>query len=131
MINKFGHYYKRKRVKRSLRLAVYERDNFTCQYCGAHADEEELQIDHIVPVSRGGTNDFNNLITSCSTCNKKKGAKLKQDTQVPDAIVDDEENVLVYEVNGERFILPATKENQSWFRDFMMTAMSSRAVAPA
>ncbi len=40
-------------------------------------------------------------------------------------------NVLVYEVNGERFILPATKENQSWFRDFMMTAMSSRAVAPA
>lgn len=40
-------------------------------------------------------------------------------------------NVLVYEVNGERFILPATKENQSWFRDFMMTAMSSRAVVPA
>lgn len=40
-------------------------------------------------------------------------------------------NVLVYEVNGERFILPATKENQSWFRDFMMTAMSTRAVAPA
>ena len=37
-------------------------------------------------------------------------------------------NVLVYEVNGERFILPATKENQSWFRNFMMTAMSSRAV---
>lgn len=40
-------------------------------------------------------------------------------------------NVLVYEVNGERFILPATKENQSWFRDFMMTAMSSRAIVPA
>lgn len=40
-------------------------------------------------------------------------------------------NVLVYEVNGERFILPATKENQSWFRDFMMTAMSSRAVVSA
>lgn len=76
MINKFGQYYKRKPIKPALRLAVYERDNFTCQYCGLHADEGELQIDHIIPVSRGGTNNINNLVTSCSACNKKKGAKL-------------------------------------------------------
>lgn len=180
MINKFGQYYKRKPIKRELRLAVYERDNFTCHYCGLHANEDELQIDHIIPVSRGGTNDFSNLVTSCSKCNKKKGARCEQDRQAPDALAEalhttvaylsdetdnpqretnDEEkislpvvrdrtvikdpsfvkegnlignkNVLVYEVNGERFILPATKENQSWFRNFMMTAMSARAVAPA
>ena len=76
MKNKFGQYYKRKTIKRALRLAVYERDDFTCQYCGLHGDEGELQIDHIIPVSRGGTNDINNLVTSCATCNKKKGAKL-------------------------------------------------------
>ena len=38
MINKFGQYYKRKPIKSTLRLAVYERDNFTYQYCGCHVD---------------------------------------------------------------------------------------------
>ena len=84
MKNKFGQYYKRKPIKPALRQAVYERDNFTCQYCGFHASEKELEIDHIVPVSRGGTNDIDNLRTSCSKCNKKKGAKLERSIQVPD-----------------------------------------------
>lgn len=79
-MNIFGQYYKRKPIKRELRLAVYKRDNFTCQYCGFHASEQELQIDHIIPVSRGGTNDIDNLVTSCARCNKKKGARLPQDS---------------------------------------------------
>ncbi len=41
------------------------------------------------------------------------------------------ENVLVYESNGDRFILPATRENQAWFREFMMNAVSGRALANA
>ena len=84
MKNKFGQYYKKKPIKPALRQAVYERDNFTCQYCGFHASEKELEIDHIVPVSRGGTNDIDNLRTSCSKCNKKKGAKLERSKQAPD-----------------------------------------------
>ena len=76
MINKFGQHYKRKSIKPALRLAVYERDRFTCQYCGYSTDEIKLQVDHIIQVSRGGTNDINNLITSYSTCNKKKGARM-------------------------------------------------------
>ena len=60
-------------------MAVYERDDFTCQYCGLHANVDELQIDHIIPVSRGGTNDINSLVTSCAVCNKKKGARCAQD----------------------------------------------------
>lgn len=58
-------------------------------------------------------------------------AVIKDPSFVEEGNFIDNKNVLVYEVNGERFILPATKENQSWFRDFMMTAMSSRAVVSA
>ena len=58
-------------------------------------------------------------------------AMIKNPSFVKEGNLIGNKNVLVYEVNGERFILPATKENQSWFRDFMMTAMSSRAVVSA
>ena len=61
----------------------------------------------------------------------KNVARIKNPSSVKEGNLIGNKNVLVYEVNGERFILPATNENQSWFRDFMMTAMSSRAVAMA
>ena len=53
---------------------VYERDNFTCQYCG-QKDIRKLQVDHRTPRSRGGTHDLNNLITACRKCNSKKAYK--------------------------------------------------------
>jgi 5-methylcytosine-specific restriction endonuclease McrA len=52
------------------RKHIFIRDNFTCQYCGTHT---ELNIDHIVPRSRGGKTSFANCITSCVTCNNAKG----------------------------------------------------------
>ena len=58
-------------------------------------------------------------------------AVIKDPSFVKEGNLIGNKNVLVYEVNGERFILSATKENQSWFRDFMMTAMSNRAIVPA
>lgn len=56
----------------SVRFAVFRRDDFTCQYCGRSAPEARLEIDHRVPVSRGGTNDISNLVTACSDCNRGK-----------------------------------------------------------
>lgn len=55
-----------------LRYNVLRRDGFTCQYCGRTADERQLEIDHIVPVSKGGTNDIGNLQTACKECNRGK-----------------------------------------------------------
>lgn len=55
------------------RFNILQRDNFTCQYCGAKAPDVELQLDHIVPHSKGGTNDVANLRASCVTCNIGKG----------------------------------------------------------
>lgn len=51
---------------------VFRRDKFTCTYCGAHGSEYALHCDHIVPISRGGTNDLDNLTTSCDFCNCSK-----------------------------------------------------------
>ena len=50
---------------------MFNRDDFTCQYCGRTPREDgvKLQVDHIIPVSRGGSNSIWNLITSCSDCN--------------------------------------------------------------
>lgn len=65
-----------RRVSNALRFEVFQRDKHTCQYCGRQAPEVELQVDHLIPVARGGTDDFDNLITSCRECNSGKSAKL-------------------------------------------------------
>lgn len=64
-----------KTVTPKTRFAVFERDRFTCQYCGKSAPDIELQIDHVVPVSKGGSNAAKNLVTSCQKCNAGKGAE--------------------------------------------------------
>ena len=62
----------RKSISKKLRFEVYKRDSFTCQYCGRKAPDVALNVDHVVPVSKGGTNDILNLITSCFDCNNGK-----------------------------------------------------------
>ena len=68
---------KRKPISPSLRFDVLEKDNFTCQYCGAKSVDDNvlLEVDHIVAVSKGGDNNIENLITSCKKCNIGKSAK--------------------------------------------------------
>ncbi|MFP4219604.1 MAG: HNH endonuclease [Phormidium sp.] len=55
-----------------VRRYVYERDNFTCVACGKTHQQARLTIDHIIPVSKGGSNDLSNLQTLCFTCNRLK-----------------------------------------------------------
>ncbi len=62
-----------------LRFRVLQRDNFTCMACGASPAKDpsvELQIDHIIPWSKGGETEFDNLQTLCSKCNLGKGNML-------------------------------------------------------
>lgn len=65
------------RVPRApLRLSrrhVYMRDDHTCQYCGGRPGVKELNLDHVVPRSRGGRSTWENLVTSCRSCNLRKG----------------------------------------------------------
>jgi 5-methylcytosine-specific restriction endonuclease McrA len=60
---------------------IFERDNFTCQYCGWCGDQNfehwfvaGLCIDHVKPRSAGGTDDESNVVVSCHSCNHYKGA---------------------------------------------------------
>ena len=63
----------RGRIPQDLRWMVFERDGYACAHCGSRYD---LTIDHIHPVSLGGTNDPSNLQTLCRTCNCSKGARI-------------------------------------------------------
>lgn len=52
---------------------VFKRDNYTCQYCGKVGGK--LEADHIIPFSKGGTDDMDNLVTACRKCNRQKRDK--------------------------------------------------------
>ena len=65
---------KRKNIGKKLRFEIFKRDEFTCQYCGSHPPKAILEVDHIVPVIKNGTNDIDNLVTSCFDCNRGKSA---------------------------------------------------------
>ena len=59
------------------RFQIFKRDSFKCQYCGRSIkDGAVLEVDHIIPKSRGGTDEIDNLITSCRECNRGKKDKL-------------------------------------------------------
>lgn len=60
-------------IRAERRVAIYMRDNFTCLFCGIKYDRANLSLDHIVPVSKGGSNESTNLATCCKNCNSKKG----------------------------------------------------------
>ncbi|KAG7585632.1 HNH endonuclease 5 [Arabidopsis thaliana x Arabidopsis arenosa] len=71
---------KRRRVKNSLsRKNILLRDDYTCQYCSSR---ENLTIDHVMPVSRGGEWSWQNLVAACSRCNSKKGQKTAEEAHM-------------------------------------------------
>lgn len=62
----------RKSISKKMRFEVFKRDKFTCQYCGKSAPDVVLEVDHIKPVSKGGSNNILNLVTACFECNRGK-----------------------------------------------------------
>jgi 5-methylcytosine-specific restriction endonuclease McrA len=65
-----------RREIRFSRRNVYLRDSHCCQYCGRRFDEEELNLDHVVPRERGGVTSWENIVTACIRCNAAKGNRL-------------------------------------------------------
>ena len=57
------------------RANIYARDDHTCQYCGDSFSTNDLTFDHVVPVAHGGRKDWENIVTCCVTCNRKKGGR--------------------------------------------------------
>jgi 5-methylcytosine-specific restriction enzyme A len=60
----------------SIRLDVLTRDGYKCVYCGRSSQQIDLEIDHIIPYSKGGSNQIDNLQSLCFDCNRGKGARI-------------------------------------------------------
>jgi 5-methylcytosine-specific restriction endonuclease McrA len=62
---------------------LFARDGYSCLYCGRHRSalrgREFLTRDHVIPMSRGGQNSWQNVVTACSTCNNRKGNHMPAD----------------------------------------------------
>lgn len=65
----------RRPIKPHVRFRIFERDGFACRYCGRSAPDVVLHVDHVHPVSRGGTDHPDNLCTACSACNAGKAGE--------------------------------------------------------
>jgi len=72
-------------VSKRLRFEILKRDGFRCKYCGRTAVAIALEVDHVVPVSEGGTDEPENLITACFECNRGKGAVPLDESRIQEA----------------------------------------------
>jgi hypothetical protein len=70
------------------------RDKFSCQYCGSN---EELTFDHLLPRSKGGETNWDNVVTACSACNVKKGGKLLKhsDMKLINTLIDHQQRIYI------------------------------------
>ena len=69
---------KRPRQEKKLtRREVFQRDKYTCQYCGKEV--KELTLDHVVPRHRGGRHIWDNVVSACSKCNNHKAGRTPQE----------------------------------------------------
>lgn len=88
--NKTGHFYndemiwnslvnyERGKISLHLRFYIYERDHYTCKKCGRRGKRANLEVDHIVPISKGGKSTVDNLQTLCHRCNQQKGTNINR-----------------------------------------------------
>ncbi len=64
------------------RRGVIARDHETCQYCGIQPGRTNLTIDHVVPRSQGGLTVWENVVTACRDCNRKKGGRTPEEANM-------------------------------------------------
>jgi len=64
------------------RQNIYLRDKYRCQYCGLKHPTEELTYDHVLPKSRGGKTAWENIVTCCIGCNRKKGGRTPKEARM-------------------------------------------------
>lgn len=61
------------------RANIYARDQYTCQYCRREFHSTDLTFDHVTPVSQGGRRDWENIVTACVSCNRRKANRTPEE----------------------------------------------------
>jgi len=97
-------------VSKTTRYQVFRRDGHVCRYCGAKPPQAVLVIDHVIPVSLGGSDDPSNLLTSCRDCNAGKGSSAPDETLVADV----DERTLEYAAAIRRSADIRNQERSKW-----------------
>jgi len=77
-------YVCRRRARIALsRRNVFHRDRHRCQYCSAGLSAREATCDHVTPRSQGGGSSWENLVTACAPCNRRKGGRTPEQAHMP------------------------------------------------
>lgn len=63
-------------------VALFRRDDHFCMYCGQQFDSDDLSRDHVTPLSQGGNDSWNNVVTACRTCNNLKAGKTPEEARM-------------------------------------------------
>ena len=61
---------------------IFQRDKYTCQYCGVLFETKSLNLDHVIPRDKGGKSSWDNLVTSCIACNSRKANKMPEEARM-------------------------------------------------
>jgi len=77
MDHTYKHRPKTRIVNTARRVEIYKRDNGQCYMCHEKLPLEKIELDHLVPVSRGGTSDSKNVAVSCQFCNRSRGNRIE------------------------------------------------------
>ncbi len=64
------------------RANIYARDDYRCQYCGDRYRTEDLTFDHVIPAAFGGEKRWDNIVTCCIDCNRRKGGRTPQQARM-------------------------------------------------
>ena len=76
------YYIRRPHVRRKMtKLEIFNRDNYTCQYCGWKG--KDLTLDHVIPKKRGGEHSWENVVSACVPCNRKKAGRTPKEAGMP------------------------------------------------
>jgi hypothetical protein len=67
---------KRKGITSKRRFEVLHRDSFKCRYCGSEPGNDSLHVDHLIPVSKGGSDKMDNLVAACKPCNSGRSNRI-------------------------------------------------------
>ncbi|MCP4330242.1 MAG: HNH endonuclease [Alphaproteobacteria bacterium] len=98
------------------RFNVFLRDKFTCQYCYHRFAVEDLSFDHVVPRSRGGRTNWENVVAACRICNLQKGDRLISESRMKLQYPPAQPTTWQLQENGRSF--PPNYLHESW-RDFL------------
>ena len=109
---------------------LFARDDYTCQYCGRHRHElrgrQFLTRDHILPQSRGGGNTWDNVVTSCSRCNNRKGTHLPREAGLSLLTVPREPNYVQLVWVVRRVTQSQSKYIQLFYGEDTLVAVSQK-----